>query len=96
MYEYVGDRLAVSRAEPEWDDDERGLMLALAEVEGDECPGCHGPLVETTAPENERAYIVKPPVRCHRCTALAVAADKHRGAGEVRHEHALLWVAEKR
>ena len=36
-----------SRPEPEWDTDERAIMLALDEVDRDTCPGCGDWLSET-------------------------------------------------
>lgn len=74
MFEYDDDgRLLGSRVEVEWDDDERGWMLALAEYEADLCGGCGGLLSDTTRPDSEGAYLIEPAVRCHKCTALSAA-----------------------
>lgn len=34
------------------------------------CPMCGGPISECTDPDNEMAYKVDPPTRCHKTTAL--------------------------
>lgn len=76
-YEYDGDgRLTVSAAttEAEWDDDSRGLALALAEYEAGLCPSCFQPLAETTDPAHEGRYHTGPAIRCHRCTATEQAS----------------------
>jgi hypothetical protein len=78
--------------EPEWDEAERGWMLALAVVEADRCPGCGGALSETTDPDSEGSYRVPEPDRCHRCTAIAQRQDGYR---EAKHNHALLYHAER-
>ena len=49
VYEYEGDRLAASTVEPEWDDDERGWMLALGLYRDMLCPVCGGPAEECQA-----------------------------------------------
>jgi hypothetical protein len=82
---------SVSEPEPEWDDDDRALMRALWLVEGDECPGCHGSLEETTSPETYDTYRAVA-TRCHRCHAIALGQE--RSDGELK--QALLWTAEKR
>ena len=93
VYEYDGQgRMvrSVSRAEPEWDLDQRGLMLALAEAERGECAGCGHPLGESTDPKHEGRYKVDPPTRCHSCTALQIAYEK---AKDYKHPEALRWNA---
>lgn len=98
-------RLAASSQEPEWDEQERGWMLALADLEAAECPGCGGDLEETAAPENNRdnpqrtgEYEVGAPHRCHRCTELARAQDAASNPPQGRAPHpfpsALLWSAQ--
>lgn len=67
-------------------------MLALLAYEGTLCPGCGGPLGETTAPESEEAYKVAA-ARCHRCTAIAKEAHGFR---ENEHPHALMYRAMRR
>ncbi len=76
--------------EPEWDEDERGWMLALARLRKGECSGCGHPLAESTDPANEGRYKVDPPVRCHACNALQIAFDK---AKDYKHPQALRWGA---
>lgn len=79
VYTYDLDGLLVqstSQAEPEWDDDERGWMLALIEHRRTTCSGCGHPLDESMDPANEGRYIVPPPHRCHACTALQIAYER--------------------
>lgn len=68
-------------------------MLALAHCREMTCPGCGGWLPETTSHEAE-AYEVPPPHRCGRCTALAIAQDRH--AKDHQHMSATRWGAELR
>lgn len=84
-------RVTSSRPEVEWDDDQQGWMLALSALEFDKCGGCGGRLSETTASDVE--YVPNPPIRCHKCTALHIGAEKSR---ELRQPHALLHTASKR
>lgn len=58
--------------EAEWDDEQRGWMLALSDLEDQSCPGCGGWLAHTTSIEMSDNYIAEHPLRCHRCEALAV------------------------
>ena len=64
-------------ATPEWTDLDRAYCLALDLYEAGICGGCGYPLDETTKAENTEAYVAKPPVRCHRCTAQIQAAEEH-------------------
>lgn len=79
-------------AEPEWDEEQQGWMLALHQLEAEECSRCGGDLTETTDPANEFAYRVPPPARCHRCTAIGVKqhSDEYK---DTRQMQALLWTA---
>src|SRR5690606_3854254 len=72
-YEYDdGGRVVrtVTTREPEWDDESRAYVLALAEYERSVCGGCGGWLPETTDPKNEGRYVSKGAIRCHRCDVL--------------------------
>lgn len=92
MYRYdEAGRLVSSVPQVEWDTDQQGWMLALAALEMDTCGGCSGRLSETTAQDVE--YLPNPPVRCHKCTALQIGADK---AHNNPHSQALLYTARKR
>lgn len=75
-----GRMVTVTERETEWDLEQQEWMLALDLAEADECPGCHGRLSETTLAENDGAYVPKPPTRCHRCTAVGIAADHARNS----------------
>jgi hypothetical protein len=52
--------------------------MALAVYESGLCSGCGDPLEQTTKAEHEYAYVPKPPIRCHRCTAADRGADQYR------------------
>jgi hypothetical protein len=69
----------VSVAEARWTDTDRDLALQLAAYEASLCPSCREPLAETTAAENEFAYRPEPVIRCHRCTAAAIASETLQG-----------------
>lgn len=64
-------RLVSSQPEAEWDDQQRGWMLALRMYRASLCPGCSGDLAVTTASENEGGYQPEPPLECYRCVAFA-------------------------
>ncbi|PSK96702.1 hypothetical protein CLV30_12584 [Haloactinopolyspora alba] len=67
----------MTTTEAEWDDDQRSLMLALAEYRDGACPcGCGGRAAETLDPANEDRYTSDPPTRCHRRTALLRAQEQ--------------------
>lgn len=51
-------------------------MLALAEYRALTCDAGHW-LPETTTADADEDWIVPPPVACHACEAMAVAADNH-------------------
>lgn len=85
-----------SRPEVEWDEVERGWMLALAEWRDGLCPLCGGPREECSSIDNENAYTVPPPSRCHKTTALERAQQARRGdSGKpnpaTKYDRALLW-----
>ena len=80
----------VTTREPEWDDESRAYVLALAEYERSVCGGCGGWLPETTDPKNEGRYVSKGAIRCHRCDVLHAA----RSAEEAHPAH-VAWPIEK-
>jgi hypothetical protein len=65
-----------SRPEPEWDDREQTLVLAMQVYKDSLCPMCGLPFEVCTATENEGKFKVEGPVRCHKSTALAIASSK--------------------
>ena len=78
--DYVLDehgRVAGSVTDPDWTDEDRDLALALLAYEAGLCAGCRQQLRETTAPDAEDGYTVESAVRCHACTALAIAAKDY-------------------
>lgn len=64
-------------------------MAALAIVRA-EHHQCGHPLSESTKQENEFAYQVGDPIRCHACRAISAAQQ----AQEREHPDSLIWVAE--
>ncbi|GAB2951861.1 hypothetical protein GCM10027280_45310 [Micromonospora polyrhachis] len=79
--------------EPEWSDDDRAWMLALAYYRDTRCPLCGGDIRDCTAPEDDVVVTVPPPRRCLATDELRLATDQHKdkpGAG------ALLWRTEVR
>jgi len=77
--------------EPEWDDDERDYMLALAAWEASLCPVCGGPAEECQAPDADRRFKGVPPVRCHRTDAVRRFQEK---SSTYPRPEALIWHAE--
>lgn len=76
MYVYDGDRLVSSRPEPEWDDREQTLTLALQAYKDSLCSMCGLPVEVCTAAENEGKFKTEGPIRCHKTTALLIAGKK--------------------
>lgn len=68
----------MSQPEPEWDDQDRAELDALAIIEADECSSCGGSLTETTSAEAASKTYVVHQSRCHRCTAVGEMADAYR------------------
>lgn len=68
-------------------------MLALAEVEHNECDGCGYPLDQTLPPASEpEDWTILPPRRCSVCTRLAIEHGEFSDQG-TKHLHALRWRA---
>lgn len=87
VYDDAG-RLVLSEAHgPVWTPQDRDVALALADWEAGQCGGCGGQLAETTDRDNEFAWRAGDAIRCHRCTAQAIASEKYR---ESQHPQALL------
>lgn len=78
--------------EPEWDDDSRDAMLALAAWEESLCPLCGGPRDQCQDPEAEWRFKGVPPTRCHRTDAVS----RFREGAEHARPEALLWHAEEK
>ncbi|MGO1711779.1 hypothetical protein [Corynebacterium variabile] len=84
----------MTTTEPEWDEQERAWMLALAAYEEEmTCPVCGGPVSECQSTTAEGRFEVGPPVRCHRRTALLQAQDAYKDA---KQSAALMWMASPR
>lgn len=69
-------------------------MLALAEVEADECGGCGYALEKTLSTEPED-WTIPPPQRCAVCTRIAIEQGEFSDQG-TKHLHALRWAAVRR
>lgn len=91
-----GRMVTVTERDTEWDSDEQDWMLALALLDADECPGCHGWLSETTKPENENTWSPAPPLRCHRCTAQGIGADQVRDSPNPQKQALFIQVNDRR
>lgn len=65
-------------------------MVALAQLERITCDGCGGDLTVTLGTEAED-WTVEPPIRCGKCTAIAIRQDSH--AKDHQHLSALRWFA---
>jgi len=94
LHEYDDNgRLVSSRPEPEWTDDERAWLLALADYRRLLCPcGCGHLAEESLNPANDGRFRVGPPTRCHARTATVQAA---KGYEESAAPAALLFSAEQ-
>lgn len=79
---------SITFTEEEWDPQQQAWMLALHVLETDRCPGCGGRWSDTTHPDNQDAYTVPDPVRCHSCTAKSIAEDKNQNP----QPHALYFI----
>lgn len=77
MHDEAG-RVISSVAEPEWDDAEQTVMLALSEYRAGLCPLCGGPRDVCTNPENELKFKGGLPIRCHATTARMVAMEPYK------------------
>lgn len=64
---------SVTTREPEWDEQERAWMLALAEHESRLCPLCGRPLSVCTDPATEGRWKTAPPTRCYATTSVIQA-----------------------
>lgn len=85
--------MVASRPEPEWDDDQRDLVIALAEVEDDTCPHCGNSMSECMSPDSDpdnrdgtHKYVAGAPYRCFAATARERKADEFKEAPQ---RHAL-------
>jgi hypothetical protein len=90
-YEYDRDgRLVASTTvrEPEWDEEQQSLMLALHAYRANIHEACGHYLPDSTSPEADEGYGVGAAIRCHACTARAQAYGRY---SENQHPEALLF-----
>lgn len=94
-HEYADGLLvrSVTTRMPEWDDEQRGWMLALAVYRAGLCPLCGRPLSVCADPESEGEWTVPPARRCQVTTALRIAAPTYKDSPQ---PEALLLHAERR
>lgn len=93
-YEYDDQgriRHTVSTTETEWDDTQQAWMIAYHLYEADRCSGCGGRWSETTDRKNEEAYVTEA-IRCHSCTARAIA---HEAAQNVHQPSAVYRIVRR-
>lgn len=69
---------AVTRREPEWTDEDRGLVLALLAERDETCPGCRQPMDECRDPKTAGSWSPVQQV-CQACVVQEAASDN---AGE--------------
>ena len=81
----------VAPGEPLWAQADTDLALALADLEAEQCPGCHHPRAETMDPANEFSYEAEP-VRCHACAARDRAS---RNVGDGWDDAGINWTTHK-
>lgn len=100
VHEYAPDENGVDRLvrtvvhrEPEWDDQERGWMLAWLLYKSNVHEACGHWLPDSTAPEADEGYVVDEAVRCHACTARAQAYKRYE---DTPNPEALLFPARRR
>lgn len=79
--------------EIEWDDEQRGWMLALAVHRAGLCPLCGRPRDECTDPLSEGQWVVPAATRCYATTALRASAPQYKDSPQ---PEALLLHAERR
>lgn len=84
---------SVTRRETEWDPEERGWMMALLLYRSNVHKECGHYLPDST--EVDASYVTDDPVRCHACTARAMAYKRVEAAGNP-HPEALLFPVKRR
>ena len=87
-------RLSGSQPETEWDPEQRGWVLALAEYRASRCPlGCGHNVNDTTGMEVPGRWKVKR-VRCHACAA-ELAAQQAAPSKPEDYPGARIWWSER-
>jgi hypothetical protein len=83
-------RLVSSRPEPEWDEEQQGWMLALAQCERLTCEGCGGWLPDTTEHMASHYNPDPAPYACGSCLALG-AVQRAYAEDYPNDMHATRW-----
>jgi hypothetical protein len=65
--------------ESEWNDEQQGWMLALAEYRAMRCAGCGQDVRESMSHERDGIDYQTSKLRCRACDVLAVARDAYDG-----------------
>lgn len=92
-YTYELGKLVSSVPDVEWDDQEHGWMVALAQYRDTRCPRCNGDLVTTTASENEDCFVHEPPLVCFKCVAFSRV---HELYADEPHPQSLIYLVKSR
>lgn len=89
----------MSISDSEWDDTQRGWILALEYWRAGLCANCHGELAQTADKDAGPggAWMYKPlaPTRCHQCTALMASDAAYSGNKDVPQPAALIHRVER-
>lgn len=70
-------------------------MHALLLIEADQCPNCHGSLIETTAADADDDWVVER-TRCQQCTSIFAIQERVAADKTEYQPRALLWSATRR
>jgi hypothetical protein len=87
---------SVTIREPEWDEQERGWMYALASYRQQVHEPCGTYLPDAIGEAAERAYRAELPVRCHVCTTRYAAIEAHLSGPHGAQPEALLFPVVRR
>lgn len=82
----------VTVTEPEWDDEQRHWMIALAELEAEQCRDCGHSLTETTGPGAADSFVAEMAGRCWSCEAIAIASER----ADIPRKQLMRWKTRRR
>lgn len=84
---------SVTATEPEWDEQERAWMLALASYEAALCPNCGRPVSVCSDPNSENLWRSDAPTRCFAATAVLRSQERYSDPKKTPHGRALSFTA---